>query len=293
MNQGVIFISGFVAAAALRDVYFAGLFQKHDFFLVALIAFSLAAVIFGLVTLAGPRGQGRALIGAWRECVWANLGTAAAWLSFFQALSLLEPSITITLHSGIGSVFLMGLGLLGLSGGARPGRAEALFTAGVFLSLAVLAAVVMAGLSGAPRRSGITLALASGVFIALATDFTKRMNDQGVRPETVLAVRFIAAIAACIGALWWRGGGLGDGASLGGLAAASLVLMVGPLYLLQLGIARTSALSAWIILALGPCLTFAAQYLDDRLSLSPYTLGGIALYSAGAIGAALSRRYEG
>lgn len=303
MNVGVALVLLFVAASALRDVFFGGVFQKYRFFEVVLVSFSLATAIFSAVVVWRMPQQVAALRRAWREGVMANLGTAAAWLSYFYALKLLEPAVVNTIHTGTGSVALIGLGAVGvhMSRPARVTPAERRLSFGVFLSLLSLSVVVLLDLSGLPSRTtgqnliGLMLAFASGVFIALSSDLTKRMNDKGVTPEAVLAVRFIAILAvAAIAVLSGGGGGasLSDIGSLARIALAALALIVLPLYALQIGLARTSAVSVWVILAIGPCLVFAAQFLDGRLRFAPLTLTCISFYSLFAILAVLARRFE-
>ena len=41
----------FTLSQAFRDVYFGDVFQRYDFFVIILIAFSLSTVIFAAVTL--------------------------------------------------------------------------------------------------------------------------------------------------------------------------------------------------------------------------------------------------
>ncbi len=301
MNSGVVYILIFVLSAGFRDVWFAGLFQKADFFGIVLISFSLALILFSIFVQARMPGQWRLVGQAWKETFAANLATAAAWLSYFLALKSLEPAVVNTLHSGFASVSLMGLAVIGvpIAGAGAPSRRERFLTAGLLLVLLYLAAMVLWGLTGLSNRGleenmlGLGLAFASGTFIALATEGTRRMNQKGVGPEAVLAVRFIAIIVISGAAV-----GLDDasalptGRDLGLLGVAALCLIVAPLYMLQIGVARTSALSVWILLALGPSLVFCVQFLDGRLRPSLYTLAGIALYSLIAIWMALGRKYE-
>lgn len=305
MNLGVLLILVFVTAGAARDVFFGGVFQQFRFFEVVLVAFGMATAVFLVALVLFHRHQLAAIAGAWREAVATNLGTAAAWLSFFFALKLLEPAVVQTLHFGMGSVTLVLMGALGLHI-ARPARIrpiEAMVQVLILATLAALAAVVMLDLSGLPDRPtannalGIALALASGVFISLSTDVTKRMNERGVSPEGVLAVRFIgiilvAGIAVAISPDNGEAARLGDWRAVTGLAAAAMVLVVLPLYALQLGLARTSSVSAWVLMALGPCMVFAIQGLDDRLDYSPYTLGCIVAFSGLAIASNLVREFE-
>ena len=303
MNWGVLFTVAFVLAAVARDVLFAGIFQAYRFFDVVLVTFGLTGLLsLVLIAVRAPE-QMQALRRAWQEGLIVNAGTAAAWLSFFYALKMLEPAVVNTIHTGMGSVTLVALGALGLHASAptRVRVRERILQAGVLLSLLALAGVVLAGLSGLRDRSfeenlvGLALAFASGIFISLTSDVTKRMNERGVGPEAILAVRFWLGVAVSGGAValgFGEGAPLAEARALATVAVAGLALIALPLYLFQLGLARISAISVWVIQAVGPCLVFAAQLLDGRLQPSPYSLAAIALYSVLVMAAALVRTYE-
>ncbi len=291
MNWGVGLILLFVAAAAARDVFFGHVFQQYRFFDIVLVSFSIATLLFGSVVLSRQRAQLVRLKDQWGDIVRANIGTAAAWLSFFVALKTLEPAIVNTIHTGMGSVTLVGLGAMGwhISRPVPLRPLEVAIQAGVLFSLLALSAVVLLNVSGLTTRTasenliGLVFAFASGVFISLTSDVTRRMHDNGITAEAVLAVRFFLMIGIAAGMhLVGTGEGapLTDAAALARVTGAALVLIVAPLYALQLGLVRISAVGTWIILALGPCLVFAAQAFDGRLHYSPYTLACIIAYSA-------------
>jgi hypothetical protein len=61
------------------------------------------------------------------------------------------------------------------------------------------------------------------------------------------------------------------------------VLIVLPLYAYQLGIGRTTPLTAQVIRALGPVFVFALEQLGGRLHYSLPTLACILVYSASVI----------
>jgi hypothetical protein len=63
------------------------------------------------------------------------------------------------------------------------------------------------------------------------------------------------------------------------------VLIVLPLYALQVGIALTVPLTANVLRSLGPVFVFALQQVDGRLAYSTPTLICILVYSAAAIAA--------
>ncbi len=213
---------------------------------------------------------------------------------------MLEPAVVTTIHAGTGAITLVALNALGLHI-SRPVAVrgiEKLLHVGIFAVLLALAGVVLAGLSGIAAGAmpqtllGLTLAFASGIFISLTSDVTKRMHEHGVGAEAVLAARFIVMIGVAA-SMSYVGTGAGmpldSFASVASIAGAALGLIVLPLYVLQLGLVRTSAVTTWIIMALGPCLVFAAQGFDGRIATSPYTLSCIVTYSALVIAANVAR----
>jgi drug/metabolite transporter (DMT)-like permease len=290
-NAGAALVAIFVVAGAARDVYFGEIFQRHRFSDVVQISFGLASLTFlVMVSLRAPQ-QFKALAQAWREVALANLGTACAWLSYFFALSLLEPAAVNTIHAGMGAVTLVGLSAMGLhiSRPVAVQRLEKFLHFGVFAVLLALGAVVLMGWSGVRSGTGsdaalgLAFAFASGVFISLTSDVTKRMHERAISAEAVLAVRFllmvgVAAVASALDV--GKGAPIDDLATFGTIAGAAFVLIVMPLYVLQLGLVRTSAVTTWVIMALGPCLVFALQAFDGRIVASPYTLACILAYSA-------------
>jgi drug/metabolite transporter (DMT)-like permease len=67
------------------------------------------------------------------------------------------------------------------------------------------------------------------------------------------------------------------------LAVATTTLIVLPLFAFQLGIGRTTPLTAQVIRALGPVFVFALEQFDGRLRYSLPTLACILAYSASVI----------
>ena len=111
--------------------------------------------------------------------------------------------------------------------------------------------------------------------------------------EGVLAVRFLCIVVIAAAVVGFGGGGSQPIAwdALWPAAAASLVFMVLPLYALQLGLARTSAISVWVVISLSPVCVFAAEVLDGRLIQSPFTLACILAYSALVLASNLLRKF--
>ena len=97
----------FTAMAAVRDVYFAGVFQEVSPLLVGVVAFSLCSIVFLPIALVrSPASVGR-LLRRPRELVWVNATTALAWIAFFYALRTTEPLLVLVLFSGIGPLTIV------------------------------------------------------------------------------------------------------------------------------------------------------------------------------------------
>jgi drug/metabolite transporter (DMT)-like permease len=299
---GPLLVLAFCLSQALRDVYFGHAFQRVDFFAVILIAFSLSTVIFGVITAIRTPGEFGKLRGHLSTVLAVNVTTALAWTCYFYALTHLEPAIVNTVHSGMGPLTVIALAACGVRL-AKPGvlrRAERFAYAGIALSLAALWWAVLSGHSGLPDAGnatnliGLVLLSISGSSITVSLLYCKRLHDHGVSAEAVTTARYLLLIllAGCVEA--YNGGmqGVGGLDHLATLSLAATVLIVLPLFALQVGIAQTAPLTAHVIRSLGPVCVFALQQIDGRLVYSTPTLVCILAYSAAAIASNLAHGWR-
>jgi len=283
----------FCVSQALRDVYFANVFQDVDYFAVILLAFLPSTLAFGALTAVKAPGEFATLRGHLATVLAMIVTTALAWTCYFFALTHLEPSIVNTLHSGMGPLTVIALAACGVRIAKQSviGRQEALGYAGIALSLAGLWWVVLSGQSGLPHADhaasliGLVLVLVSGVSITISLLLSKRLHDHGVSPEAVTAVRYLALIvlAGCVEAWKGRLAGIDHLGDLVALSLIATVLIALPTFALQIGVARTAPLTAHVLRSLGPVCVFGVQQLDGRLAYSTPTLICILGYSAAAI----------
>jgi drug/metabolite transporter (DMT)-like permease len=288
----------FCLSQALRDVYFGHVFQGVDPFAVILIAFALSTAIFtAIALLRSPRAFGT-LRGQWRTVLIVNLTTALAWSSYFSALGRLEPSIVNTLHSGMAPLTVVALAAFGarLAPSGTLSWGEYLANCAVALAMIGLWWIVLSDSSGiastdaAGDLAGLALLLVSGASITISLLYCKRLHDNGVRSDVVTSVRYIALILVA-GLVLLHRGDFGGIASLGEAATLALlatVLIVLPLYAMQVGISRTAPVTGQVLRSLGPVFVFAMQPFDARLGYSTATLVGILAYSAAAVAANLA-----
>jgi len=291
----------FAVLASVRDVYLGGLFQTRSPLDFTLIAFGLcAAVLFPVALVRSPESL-RVLARHPGEVLAVNATTALAWIAFFYALRIVEPSLVQLLFSGVGPLSVLWIERF-LPGGrvaaaSQPSARERGILLGLLATVALAAGVTLAGLSALGPQPlglaalGVGLAVVSGVSISVSTMLSRRLNDRGVQPIALASVRFVGAFAV---AAALRGGGdlcEREGASaLGGLVLAALLLIVLPIYVNQVGIALASPLTVRVVVAIGPVLILALQLVEGRLSPSPYSLAVSVTYGAFAVAATLARR---
>ena len=288
----------FVVFSALRDVYFRDAFHALDFFEVIIIAFSICTLVFMVVAVARGSRSLALLRADMRIVVAMNVATAVTWISYFLALKHLEPAAVNTLFTGIGSLVIVALTAIGLpiAAPSRVSRGEAWCLGGIGFSLALLAWGTISGKLGTPPISstlaaaGVLLALFAGTTITISMLFTKRLHDQGVTADAVLATRFIGIVIIAI-AIECTDGSMSVTSVEQGttLAVAAFALIVLPIYAMQLGIARTTPLTAKVIASLGPVFLFGLQMLDDAIAYSSFTLMCVLLYAGFAIAANVVR----
>lgn len=291
-RSGVVLLLAFLLSTSLRDVYVNGVFARFRFFEVALAAFGAATACFlGLALVRAPV-QLRTLRLAWREVLAVNVTTAIAWLSYFGSLSLIEPSVTNTIYSGVAPLAVTAFAACGFKAGAhdKAGRAESATHFGLVVALGILGWVVLSGHSGLAGLSlrdgaaGLALAAISGISITAETVVAKRMNEAGVMPAAVLGVRFVLVTLIAGGAVGLGGDSLhATPAAFVSVAPAALLLIAAPIYLVQAGLAYTSPMITGVVLSLGPLFVYAAQALAGTTPASGHVLAAIALYAVFAL----------
>ena len=290
----------FIGLAAARDVYFGALFQRVDPLTVALTAFTLCTLVFLPVALLRDRAGLRCLRRHATTLLAINATSAVAWLSFFHALRMGEPALVQVVFFGIGPLSVTWIDRL------VPGAAAAVRTpserrlhVGLLATLLFAAAVMLGGWSGLGAQpigralAGLALTAGGGIAISISTLLSRKVNDGGVGPATLIALRFPGAVvlAAVLAALspTRLAHDLTSGV-LGVVAVASLLLIVLPNYVNQIGVALASPLTVRAVLAVGPVLVFLLQIVEGRLPSSPFTLAACVLYALFAVASAVARR---
>lgn len=300
-GAGFLVSAAFVGLASVRDVYLGGLFQSLSPVILATVAFSLCFLVFFPIALVATPESLRRMARRPGELFWINATSALGWLAFFHALQMVEPLLVQILFAGVGPLSVVSLDRFvgGEAPVARPSRIEVVVYLGLLVSLGFAVVVAVAGISGlGPQPAGlaflgVSLATTAGVSISINTVLCRRMNDTGVNPVALVAVRFLGTVTVAAALALVFGHGLTSvvpRATLAVVAAASLLLVVLPIYVNQIGVSLASPLTVRVVLALAPVLIFVLQLSEGRLPASPYSLAAAVLYGTFAITGAVVRR---
>jgi len=299
---GPLLVFVFSASQAVRDIFFAHLFENHGFFDVVLIVFLSATAIGWIVLCLLEPHQISRLSRHWKSLVVISLATAVAWNCYFFALTHIEPAVANTLFSGSGP-FIVILASFFTSDRERTyerRRLEQLCYAGLFATLVAIVIVAVSGRSGLDTTTplaallGSFSAIASGSLIAFSLLISRRLNEAGLTANAVMAVRFSLGVlvAAVIISVQKQPSGIAlDWATLT-VSIAALCLIVLPSYALQIGVSRTAPLTVQVIVSLSPLMVFAAQLLDGRTHYAPATLMCVIFYGIFILSANVLRGWQ-
>lgn len=289
---GLIWAFSFAILEAAQAVFFGGVFQDYDSFLIGAAVFGFTAV----GTLAWTRfrspdqlhiawNNGHSLLGL-------NLSTAFVWVAYFFALQMIEPAVVFTIFSGLIPVAILIFSALGVPE-ASPlrNRIEGAGLVIVIIAVIYLAAITLLGQSGFVRGGwmvalgGLLLTGVSAISLAAMMIYSQRLDRLGVAPVAQYGLRFplyvvVALVAAGLG-LDTKGP-----VDLQGLLFVVLigfVIMAFPVFAMQKAISMMSTLTLAAITALGPLFVFLFQIVESRVDYAPATMNGLAIYFAGAL----------
>ena len=299
--SGFLCSLAFVCLASVRDVYLGGLFQRLSPLPVAAAAFVLCSVVFlPIAFVKSPKSLRILLRHPW-ELFWVNATSALAWIAFFYALRTIEPLLVQILFSGVGPLSVAWIDRL-IPGAAPPpvlGRSERLAHLGILAALVLAVVVALGGLSGTGLQPlsvtalGIVLATSAGLSISINTVLCRQLNDRGVDPAALVSVRFLGAIVSATPLALLSHHEFDAFFSTTGLAivlGASLLLIVFPIYVNQVGISLASPFTVRVVLAIAPVLIFLLQLAEGRLSPSPWSLVSAVVYGVFAAFAVRTRQ---
>jgi len=303
-NFGLIWAFSFVILEAAQAVFFGGVFQDYDSFLIGAAVFGVTAA--GTLIWAGVRTPGQLVTARANPAslLGLNLSTVFVWVAYFFALQMIEPAIVFTIFSGLIPVSILVAAAFGVPEAARlRTRTEGLGLGVVVIGMGFLAAITLLGQSGFVRGgwtvalAGLLLTCVSAVSLAAMMIYSQRLDRLGVASVAQYGLRFPLYVVVALVSVWL---GLDEKGPVdpGGLFVVVLIgfaIMAFPVFAMQKAISLMSTLTLAAITALGPLFVFLFQIVEGRVDYAPATLTGLMIYFAGAVFAAYggARRPKG
>lgn len=252
------------------------------------VSFTLTAVFFLLLS---RRSVGQK---AWGPIILLNASTALTFLSFFYALKLIEPAIVGAVDIGIGPVLAVMLTFV--MTGERPSLIRAVVCIGVLAGCGILALAAVSGSGfasiGENAWLGLAASVVAGVGAVLITMASKTLITRGWKFESVLAHRFyliipislVMTISTGLPAIEW------SIYLVAALLAVTVIGVLAPLYLLQVGIGRCDAYTVMVTMAALPVLTFIIEGFSPLYAWSWLTAAGIGVITLFLLVDVISKR---
>ncbi len=293
--QGLIWCLVFVFLDASQAVYFGGILQHLDGFLIGGLVFGLSSVGCILWILLRRPDQ----IGVIRHnpgpLLGVNLSAAGGWLSYFIAIQVIEPAVAFTLFSGVIPITMIIASRMGfVEAEVSRNRVEALGNACILLGMVLLAAFTLMGWSGFVRGGpvvgliGLGFSTLAGILIAMMLLYSKRLDLRGLQPVAQFGFRFplylvLTAIGYLLGIDDKGPVPIGD---IGLAVAVGMVVLAFPIYAVQKAVSLTTSLTIGSVAAVAPLIVFFLQQVEGRVDYSDATSLGLAVYFTGAVVAA-------
>lgn len=289
--QGLVWCFTFVVLEAVQAVFFGGVFQRMDAFLIGSLVFGLTTA--GAVSwtwVRDPEQISRAF--ANREAlIGMNVSAAGGWIAYLVAIQLVEPAVAFTMFSGMVPLAALLAARFGVPEASRArNRLEMLGYIVLAVGLVVLVAITLAGLSGFVRGgafvavAGISLAALSGALVAWMLLYCHRLDRAGVGPVAQFGLRFLFYIVLSLGGVALGLDAKGE-VPVGDLALAvfvGLLVIAFPIYAVQKAVTLVSPLTIGAVTALGPLFVFSFQVMEGRVEFAQATLFSLGIYFIGA-----------
>jgi drug/metabolite transporter (DMT)-like permease len=250
--QGLVWCFTFVILEAVQAVFFGGVFQRMDAFLIGSMVFGLTTA--GALSWTWFRDQVQiSLAFENREAlIGMNVSAAGGWIAYLLAIQLVEPAVAFTMFSGMVPITAIVAARFGVpEASASRNRFEMLGYIVLTFGLVALVAITLAGFSGFVRggalvaMAGISLAAVSGVLITWMLFYCNRLDRAGVAPVAQFGLRFLFYLVLSLGGVALGLDAKGE-VPVGDLAFAVLVgllVMAFPIYAVQKAVTLVSPLT--------------------------------------------------
>lgn len=298
----VTLIVTYVSLLAMGNVVTSHYLQHCDTFLMLWMVFGMVVVLFVSHALfRGPVQFSDVLQKNSKNIFLLNLSTMLSWVGGYYSFRYLEPAIGVSFTFAINPLLIIIFAYF-----AKPRQvtlAREFYCALCILAIMIYFVIIsFQGLSSIGQvastsslMKGFLASFVSGIAVAGNTIYSKRLSQNRVSANDVMATRFYLLVTLALG-VWCLGQDQLSHYLFSDYLAIVFVAIGGisiPLFLLQKVIERVSVMTVSFIIIFGPIGTYLFQSFDPRLHLSIYSFLGIGVVAMLIIIGSSSRYQKG
>lgn len=284
---GIGFITLFMLISSFRESYLSSYFKKYNMFMFIFISLLILSIVFILMV---PSLK-EFITKIKRNIILAttlNIANVVGWIGLWFAIQFIEPAVSTSIYYCSIPAFTLVLSKAILSG-FKIKKIDIAYSGSVLLLVIVTTIITLTGLSGSQNDMnimslGIILSILAGLGASINLFFSKIALEKRFSNVEILASRFWLTIIAAFIAYNLQSDLLNNNDILAkdllSLLVFSLILVVIPIYFLQLGISKCSPIIVAVVLQLAPVMTFFMQSSNKNIMFSSYSLLTTALLCA-------------
>lgn len=271
---GIGFVLMYNIFSSIKEVVSGNLVQTLSPFLLVVITFGFAAIVFQIIALTKYRQEYNKPFHNLNTLIKVNLSTVGAWIGFFYGVKYLEPAIVSTLIAGIGpSIATIYQSTFRHTGVKNP--IENYSSLGILSCSILLVWFSLTGRTAVETMNyidiskGVSLTVISSICVVITTFYTKEFSSKGCSPITIMAHRFYLLIPVSLIAFFLTT--TGPVSVVKELPIILYIAVFGatlPLLLLQYGIKLCEPVMVVTLLAIAPLFTYLFELADPRLEIS-------------------------
>ncbi len=273
--------------SAFSRIYTSDLDQQMSPFVLCLCVFSIAQVVFLLLSAVKIKQLGQKIAANKADCLRVNLATFGSWFFLIYPLRYIEPSIVSTISLGFAPIVSLLL-VKSIMQKNKLMRSELVISILLLVLIFYIAGIVFFS-ETSTFTSNIThiaisfaCCLIVGFSVGVNTVFSKKLSQAGFSALDTLTVRFIVLIAISAVAVLLGHVNLPqfDSSLLVRILMDAFLLVVIPMYLIYTAIHYLEPFSILVVLPLMPVMVFFMEFFNQRMHPSFYLLLGVLLIAA-------------
>jgi drug/metabolite transporter (DMT)-like permease len=277
---GILFVLIFSILTAGKEVVSGNVVQYLSPFLLVFIIFFIIILFFQLNTQLRKNNRPD-FKGNIKDLVLINIATVGGWLTLYHVIKYLEPAVASAVITATGPILTTLMDNI-IRTKKKVNFFELFFGVCIISTTAVLTYYTLAGQSGLLiNNKTITIialcgAFISGVSVVATTVYSKKLYSNGWNAGQLMAHRFyLLLIFAFLGMLCEDNILLQLYQNWHIIIVLSIFGFLIPLYILQLGIIRTSPVIVASLISLSPCFAMIFQLFDKRIQMNIHSVTGI------------------